>query len=122
MFGKKPRKIALVLGGGAARGNAHIGVLKVLEREEIPIDLVIGTSMGAFVGAGYCVGIPVRQMEKIALQITWKDLFDPTLPTMGLLEGKKLEATVIQVLQDKTFLDLNTSLAVVTTDIGDDFA
>ena len=84
MFGFlfKKKKVALVLGGGSARGVAHIGVLSVLEREKIPIDLVVGTSMGAIIGAGYAVGVPIRVMKERAEKITAKDLLDPTIPAM----------------------------------------
>lgn len=117
IFSRKPKKTALVLGGGSARGNAHIGLLKVLSREDIPIDLVVGTSMGALIGAGYCTGVSVHDMEKVATSITWQDLFDPIIPKLSLLEGKKLNAAIAQVLQGKTFLDTKIPLAIVTTDI-----
>ena len=57
MFTSRAKKVTLVLGGGGARGLAHIGILKVFEREEIKVDLVVGTSMGAAIGAAYCLGI-----------------------------------------------------------------
>ncbi|MBW1795532.1 MAG: patatin-like phospholipase family protein [Deltaproteobacteria bacterium] len=62
---KKPR-IGLALGSGAARGLAHIGVLKVLEREKVPIHFIAGTSAGALIGAVYASGVKARQMEEIA--------------------------------------------------------
>ena len=117
IFKKKPRKITLVLGGGSARGLAHVGVLKVFERERIPVDLVVGTSMGAMIGAAFSVGVPTEKMEKVALRVTWKDLFDPTLPKLSLLEGKKMEAVIFEILEEKTFLDAKIPLIVVTTDI-----
>ncbi len=58
-------KVALVLGGGGARGAAHVGVLKVLEKEKIPFDLVVGTSMGAIVGGLYCAGLPMEKIERL---------------------------------------------------------
>lgn len=58
-------KVALVLGGGGARGAAHVGVLKVLKQEKIPFDLVVGTSMGAIVGGFYCAGLPVSEIEEM---------------------------------------------------------
>ena len=117
LFNRKPRKVALVLGGGSARGLAHIGLIKVLEREEIPIDLVVGTSMGALIGAAYSTGVSAQEMEKIATKITWKDLFDPTLPAMSLLEGKKMADIIAEILHEKTFLDARMPLTIVTTDI-----
>jgi NTE family protein len=72
---KKPC-IGLVLGGGGARGAAHIGVLKVLERERIPICAIAGTSVGSIVGSLYAVGYTPDQIEAIVTGIDWKDMFD----------------------------------------------
>ncbi|MBX9641227.1 MAG: patatin-like phospholipase family protein [Mycobacteriaceae bacterium] len=58
-------KVALVLGGGGARGAAHVGVLKVLTKEKVPFDLVVGTSMGAIVGGFYCAGLPMDKIERM---------------------------------------------------------
>lgn len=115
-FGKK-RKVTLVLGGGSARGLAHIGALKVIEQAKIPIDQVVGTSMGALIGAGYATGIPVKDMEERAIKFTANKLLDPTIPAMGLLAGDKLEASIKDILGDRTFDDCKIPLAVVTTDI-----
>ena len=89
-FGKKERKVALVLGGGSARGVAHIGILKVLERERIPINMVVGTSMGALIGAAYSLGIPISKMETDSYAFSANKLLDPPIPTMGLLAGEKV--------------------------------
>lgn len=113
----RPKKVALVLGGGGARGIAHIGILKVFEREDIKIDLVVGTSMGAVVGAAYCLGTPTALMEKRATAISWTDLFDPTIPKQGLAEGAKLGRVIEDLLENKTFIDAKIPIAVVTTDI-----
>jgi len=91
-FRRRQKKVTLVLGGGSARGIAHIGVMKVLEREKIPIDRIIGTSMGALIGAAYSVGVTVPQMEERAYRFTTKKLLDPTVPRMGLLAGDKILA------------------------------
>ncbi|PJA40188.1 MAG: patatin, partial [Lysobacterales bacterium CG_4_9_14_3_um_filter_62_6] len=71
-----PEGVGLVLGGGGARGAAHIGVLKVLEREHIPISHIAGTSVGSFIGALYAVGYSADEIEKIILAINWKDMFN----------------------------------------------
>jgi len=73
-------KTCLVLGGGGARGAAHIGVLKVLEREHVPIDCITGTSMGAIVGGMYAAGYRADEIEAILRGIDWKDMFqdDPS--------------------------------------------
>jgi len=106
-----------VLGGGSARGLAHIGVLKVLEKEKIPIHRIVGTSMGALIGAAYSVGIALKKMENIAHKFDWRTVFDPTLPKMGLLSGKKLAKVVAELTEGKNFDQCKIPLAVVTTDI-----
>lgn len=116
-FLKKKRSVVLVLGGGSARGLAHIGVLKVLEKEKIPIHRIVGTSMGGLIGAAYSVGVPVKKMEDVALEFSWRSIFDPTLPRMGLLAGKKLEKVVMELTENKSFADCKIPLAIVATDI-----
>jgi len=114
-------KVGLALGSGAARGLAHIGVLKVLEEAKIPIDIITGTSMGAFIGAMYAAGVPVRQMEEVALELDWLSmarLLDPVLPTSGLTDGKKLMAFMAELLPARDFNDLRQSLAITATDIN----
>jgi len=119
MFGlfKKKRGVTLVLGGGSARGLAHIGVLKVLDREKIPIQRIVGTSMGAFIGAAYSVGVPIERMEEKAYKFSVNKLLDPTIPKMGLLAGARLESTIRDVLENKSFGDCKIPLAVVAADI-----
>ncbi|MDH4185722.1 MAG: patatin-like phospholipase family protein, partial [Nitrospira sp.] len=68
-------KIGLVLGGGGAKGSAHIGVLKVLEELKIPVDYIVGTSMGAIVGALYASGLSAGELEKVLTSIDWDDVF-----------------------------------------------
>jgi NTE family protein len=68
----QPRpRVGLVLSGGGAKGGAHVGVLKVLEEQRVPIDCVAGTSMGALVGAGYAAGMPVEDLERFISDIDW---------------------------------------------------
>ena len=71
---KRP-KIGLVLGGGGAKGAAHIGVLKVMEEQKIPVDYIAGTSMGAIVAALYASGLSAGELEKVITAIDWKDVF-----------------------------------------------
>src|SRR5688572_20782780 len=70
----RPR-IGLVLGGGGARGAAHIGVLKVLEEHRVPVHAVSGTSVGAIIGGMYASGMPVAEIEREILAIDWKEVF-----------------------------------------------
>lgn len=119
MFGffEKKKKATLVLGGGSARAVAHIGVLKVLEKEKIPIERIIGTSMGAAIGAAYATGIPVSYMEERTREFSANKLLDPIIPAMGLLAGDRLEEAIRDLLQNKGFEDCKIPLFVVTTDI-----
>ena len=119
MFGlfEKKKKIALALGGGSARGVAHIGVLKVFQREKIPIDMIVGTSMGALIGAGYSLGDSIESMEANAYSFSANKLLDPTIPTMGLLAGEKLEASIRVLVDNKMFADCKIPFAAVTTNI-----
>ncbi len=113
-------RLGISLGSGAARGLAHIGVLKVLEEAAIPVKIVTGTSMGAFIGALFAAGVPVSQMEKAALEVDWRSLtrlLDPILPTSGLTDGRKLMAFMADLLPARDFKDLNIPLGVTATDI-----
>lgn len=116
-FRKKKQKVTLALGGGTARGMAHIGVLKVFEREHIPIDMIVGTSMGALIGAAYAMGVSVKEMEAHAIKFTLNRLLDPNIPRMGLLAGDKLEANIKELINHNSFDDCRIPLAIVTTDI-----
>lgn len=112
--------IGLALGSGAARGLAHIGVLKVLEREGISIDCIAGTSIGAFIGALYAAGVPVHKMEEVAVGIDWRQLarwIDPVIPTSGLIDGQRVLAFMAELLPVKSFEQLQLPLAVTATDV-----
>jgi len=118
---RRPR-LGLVLSGGGARGLAHIGVLRVLEREGIPVDLLAGTSMGGVIAAGYAAGMSPDDLEKEALGVTRTrrllGLVDPTLPNGGLIRGQRLQAYFEQHLGQQTFSDLRLPLALVTVDLN----
>jgi NTE family protein len=116
--GKK--KAGLVLGSGVARGLAHIGVLQVLEEEEIPIDIIAGTSIGALIGALYAQGRYVSDIRKIADEVGSKRLnllADLTIPKTGLIRGKKIEEMLKSYFGDTEFKDLKIPFACVATDI-----
>ncbi|MHC1771259.1 MAG: patatin-like phospholipase family protein [Flexilinea sp.] len=113
--------IGLVLSGGGARGLAHIGVLRTLEREGIPIDYLIGTSMGGVIAAGYAAGMNSHILEREALAATQKrhifHMADPALPNGGLIRGQKVLAYFKQEFGEKEFSDLNLPLALVAVDL-----
>jgi len=81
----------LVLGAGAARGFAHVGVLKILEANKVPIHMIIGTSAGSFVGSLYAYGFNAFQLQKMALSVEKGDLIDITIPDNGFIKGDRLE-------------------------------
>lgn len=115
------RKIGLALGSGAARGLAHIGVLTVLQKEGVPIDMIAGTSAGAVVGALYARGKGPSLIKKIALdlsQMRLAPLTDLTLPKTGIIGGKKIEDWFGSVIgRDTQFGNLKIPFACVATDI-----
>jgi len=116
----KQSKIGIALGSGAARGMAHIGVLKVLEQTGVQIGAVAGTSIGAFIGALYAAGVPVGQMDEVARNVDWRQLarlLDPALSTSGLIDGKKVARFMAELLPVRTFEELEIPLAVVATDV-----
>jgi NTE family protein len=77
----KPRpRIGLVLSGGGARGGAHVGILEVLEELRVPVDIIVGTSMGAVVGGIYATGTPTEELEKLATGLDWKEIFTEKVP------------------------------------------
>lgn len=118
--GKSSRKVGLALGTGAARGLAHIGVLKVLEQEGIPVDMMAGTSMGAVVGAFYAYGQSIKAIEKLAIDLGAKRLnsfIDLSLPKTGLIRGRKINETLRAVIDGAEFSDLKIPFACVATDI-----
>jgi len=113
----KKRKVALALGGGAARGFANIGVLKVFERERVPVDLIIGSSIGALAAALYSLGIPTYRMEEAALQFSIDKLTDFSLSKKSIIKGKKLEKIIYSFTDSKKFKDARIPLAITATDI-----
>jgi NTE family protein len=117
----KRRKVGLALGGGAARGLAHIGVPKVLETEGIPIDMIAGTSAGAAIGALYAQGKDANLIENQFLNLSWKRLaymVDLALPKSGFIGGKKIKDELKLIIGGELkFNDLKISLACVATDI-----
>ncbi|HEX8798909.1 MAG TPA: patatin-like phospholipase family protein, partial [Terriglobales bacterium] len=111
------RKLGLAFGGGFARAVAHIGVLKVLEEEKIPIDLVAGTSAGAILGAAYCAGLSTRELEAMAVASRLRDFARITLSRYGLYASDRMANFCERVLKIKSFEDLKIPLAVTATDV-----
>ena len=111
--------IGLALGAGVIRGMAHIGVIRSLIKNNIPIDLVAGTSAGALVGACLAAGRSVEEIESFALRLRWSRVATPVIPPKkAFLNNEKLGQLVNSFIGDKTFSDLNIPLAVVAADSG----
>lgn len=117
--GQKRPKVGLALGGGAARGFAHVGVIRVLEREKIPIDVIVGTSVGSLVGAIYADKKNSFELEWIAFSLEEKDLFDYTFisPNQGFVRGDRLEDFVLKKVSAREIEQLKIPYAAVATDI-----
>lgn len=113
-------KVALVLGGGAARGFAHIGVIRILEQEKIPIDLIVGTSVGSLIGALYAYDTNSFELEWTAFGLTKDDLLDYALigATMGPVKGERLQAFVAQHVPVTGIEQLKIPFAAVATDLN----
>jgi NTE family protein len=114
------RKIGLALGGGAAKGLAHIGVLSVLEKEGIHVDMIAGTSIGALVGAVYAQRGNAATLEALAMHWGTRRLSlfsDLALSRAGLFRGRKIDKMLIEVLGNVEFDALNISLACVATNL-----
>jgi len=111
------KRLGLALGGGAARGFAHLGVLKVLAEEGIEVHAVAGTSAGSLVGALYCAGKSWEEIRKIGHRIEWPDLVSPTWPSLGLVRTDKLEKVVDRLLEGSSFGELDVPFKAVAVDI-----
>ncbi len=115
-----PKKVGLALGSGAARGLSHIGVLRVLEQEGIPIDMIAGTSIGALIGSFYAHGRSADKIAKLAIDLgenRLNFLINLSLPKTGLMRGRRLNAILKSVIRDTRFSDLRIPFACVATDI-----
>jgi NTE family protein len=114
---KPPLRIALVLGGGAARGFAHIGVIKSLEAQGIVPDIVVGTSAGSVVGALYASGMSGFDLQNLALQMEEDMLVDWTFPNRGVLKGEALQDFINQKVKNLPIQKMPKPLGVVATDL-----
>jgi NTE family protein len=115
---KKLPRVGLALAGGFARGIAHIGVLRVLREEGIPVDVVAGTSVGALIGAAYCAGASLEQMEHIASETKFADFGRWTPSWLGLATNHRLEVFFSRFTSIQRFEELKIPLAIAATDIN----
>jgi NTE family protein len=110
--------IGVALGGGFARGIAHIGVLKVLEEEGIPIRMITGTSVGAIMGAAYCSGLTIAELEALAHKVRFTTFARWTLSRFGFANNDRMASFLERTLKVQTFEQLRIPLGVTATDFN----
>ena len=109
--------IGIALSGGAARGNAHVGVLRALAENNIRIDYIAGTSAGAIVGGALAAGMPLDQIEEFGRKLRWRKIGRPTISRFGFQSNKRLEQYLRAHLPISKFEDLTIPFAAVATDL-----
>jgi len=117
---KTEPKIALVLGGGSAKGFAHVGVIRALEQEKIPVHMIIGTSVGSLIGGIYASNPDSFQLEWIAFKIDKNDVLDFSIiySKLGPVQGVKLETFVEQTVKTKKVEDTKIPFYPIATDLN----
>lgn len=113
----KPAKIAVVLGAGASRGFAHIGVLKVLEANNIPVHMIVGTSAGSFVGSLYAYGNNAFQLQELSFSLERSDIIDFGMPDKGFVKGDALEEFINKKTNNSHIENFRVPFYAVATDI-----
>jgi len=117
LFKKPKKKLGIALGGGAALGAAHVGIMKAfLEKGKHP-DAITGTSIGAFVAAHIAFGTPIDKLEEIALELDWLDITSFKLSKMGLLTNDNLGKKILDTIGKVNIEDSDIPLCVISTDI-----
>jgi len=110
--------VGLALGGGFARGFAHLGVLQVLEQNHIPISHIAGTSVGSILGAAYASGAPLARIMETCRTLRFRDIARWRVSRLGLASNHRLENLIERVFEPRQFEDLRIPLAVVATDLA----
>ena len=108
----------LALGGGFARGFAHLGVLQVLEQNHIPISHIAGTSVGSILGAAYASGAPLARIIETCRTLRFRDIARWRVSRLGLASNQRLGNLIERVFESRRFEDLRIPLAVVATDLN----
>lgn len=114
--GHRPR-IGLALSGGAARGIAHVGVLRALEENNIPIDAIAGASAGALIGGAYAAGLSISQLEGLAKKFRWRHTGRPSFSRLGLQSNHRMETFLRAILPVTRFEDLKIPFAALAMDL-----
>lgn len=115
---RRGRSFGLALGGGAARGIAHLGVLKVLEETGLRPDYIVGTSAGSIVGSLYAGGYTWETIADVTRALDWGDIVQPAFSRLGLVRADKLEKRLNDLLGDRTIEELEIPFKATTVDIG----
>jgi NTE family protein len=110
--------IGLALGGGFARGFAHLGILQVLEQNQIPVSHIAGTSVGSILGAAYASGAPLAHIIETCRTLRFRDIARWRVSRLGLASNQRLENLIERVFDSRQFEDLRIPLAVVATDLA----
>ena len=115
---KRLPAIGIALGGGFARGIAHIGVLKVLEEEGIPVRMIAGTSVGAIMGTAYCSGLTIKELEELAHKVRFTTFARWTLSRFGFATNDRMVSFLTRTLKVQTFEELRIPLGITATDFN----
>lgn len=114
----KKKSVGLVLGSGFVRGLAHIGILEVLEKHDIPVGAIAGTSMGALIGGAYCCGNSPAELKEYILHERWGDLVDFTVPKTSIISSIKIKNEIRKLTKGKYFSETRIPLRIVATDMN----
>ncbi|MFD2115517.1 patatin-like phospholipase family protein [Paenibacillus yanchengensis] len=109
--------IGLALGSGSLRGMAHLGVLNILEQEQIPIDIIAGTSVGSFVGGAYAAGLSAKECQNILATMNWGHLVKPTFPKRALVDNTPMIDFVEKKIGTYNIEDLRIPYAAVAAEV-----
>src|SRR5580765_6228458 len=110
--------LGLALGGGFSRGFAHLGVLRVLEQNHIPVSYIAGTSVGSILGAAYASGAPLARIIATCRTLRFRDIARWRVSRLGLASNQRLGELVERVFESRQFEDLRIPMAVVATDLN----
>jgi len=111
------KRVGLALGAGSARGLAHIGVLQVLVENQVPIDLIVGSSMGAMVGGVYACGSDMNMLAKLVYSLDNRLFFDIGVPRMGFIQGRRVSSLLQLLTKNRSFTEADLEMVVMTTDL-----
>ena len=109
--------IGLALSGGAARGMAHVGVMRALVENKVPVDYIAGTSAGSIVGGAFAAGMPVEEIAEFGRSLRWRDVGRMTMSRLGVQSNERLEEYLRARLPVTSFEDLPIPFATVATDL-----